>query len=619
MNKKRIVVVLGMHRSGTSAIARSLKALSVELGDNLMPPVPGNNDLGFWEDMDIYRLNERLFAKVGTAWDRLSSVSVSPLLGEAFASERYEASALIERKLAATPVFGFKDPRTAILLPFWKCVFEDLGIEDRYVLALRNPLEVAESLRKRDKFEVTFGLLLWLKYNWAAVEHSADRSRVCVAYEKMIEDPAGQLGRLAAALDLPPVSASSPALLEFVGDFLTPNLRHNRISVNEIKRSPNIPGAVQGLYDLLQLWAESEAPENVSPKLKSKIEGYLTESQPLLQLGDQLKKRAAVLENSNSDLSSSLEKAKNGLSDRDQKIIKLEAADSGFRNTISGLRDQLDQSAAQLDSSNQRIAALEVAEATARKEVAALDDKLMAAASVRADREQRIAALETAEANARKEIAALDDKLKNLLATTTTQLAAASSLAASLKTELSEKTTSLRLARSEILEMRSAHKTLLAEGETQLAASKAQIEALTRTLAESQNKLSKQDIEARRLTELADTQLHQLKQAQSRVIALQSAETRLMDAEATLRTGAEAFQKQQSELSAALGTLTSANELLSDLRAQVAEKTKTSRLLMHDLREIRASTSWRITKPLRMSKAVLTRPLALFNRIRWGK
>jgi len=57
--KKRIVVIIGMHRSGTSVIARGLKVLGVTLGDNLMPPGE-DNPKGYWEDLDINELNVEL-------------------------------------------------------------------------------------------------------------------------------------------------------------------------------------------------------------------------------------------------------------------------------------------------------------------------------------------------------------------------------------------------------------------------------------------------------------------------------------------------------------------------------------------------------------------------------
>ena len=62
----RLIVVLGMHRSGTSAITRGLQVMGVELGDRMMPPVEGNNSKGFWEDLDLYALNIEILNNIGS-------------------------------------------------------------------------------------------------------------------------------------------------------------------------------------------------------------------------------------------------------------------------------------------------------------------------------------------------------------------------------------------------------------------------------------------------------------------------------------------------------------------------------------------------------------------------
>src|SRR5688500_3885472 len=118
--EKRLIVVLGMHRSGTSAVARSLQVMNVALGDNLMPALKDVNEAGFWEDLDIYTLNDELLNSIGSSWHHLSPiqpVDVDTLrTNDGFA----KASTLLQQKLGKNEVLVFKDPRTAKLLPFWK-------------------------------------------------------------------------------------------------------------------------------------------------------------------------------------------------------------------------------------------------------------------------------------------------------------------------------------------------------------------------------------------------------------------------------------------------------------------------------------------------------------------
>lgn len=64
--KRRLVIVLGMHRSGTSALSRSLMALGLSLGQSLLDPQP-DNPLGYWEDREIVAINEEVLASSGSS------------------------------------------------------------------------------------------------------------------------------------------------------------------------------------------------------------------------------------------------------------------------------------------------------------------------------------------------------------------------------------------------------------------------------------------------------------------------------------------------------------------------------------------------------------------------
>ena len=148
--KKRLIVVLGMHRSGTSAITRSLKVMGVELGDTLMPAIQGINDKGFWEDLDLFNLNNELLSMVRSDWHHLAPIE--PVDVEILRKNGSfdKAGALLHRKLDKKAIFGFKDPRVAKLFRFWKEVFIHCQLDTSCVLAVRHPLSIVRSLNKRD-------------------------------------------------------------------------------------------------------------------------------------------------------------------------------------------------------------------------------------------------------------------------------------------------------------------------------------------------------------------------------------------------------------------------------------------------------------------------------------
>ena len=216
-----------------------------------MPPLEGNNDKGFFEDLDINHLNERALKKIGASWDQLAPIEDDDLEGPILYEERRDACLLLSQKTRSGKVFGFKDPRTTVLLPFWQAVFEDLGIEPFYVVAVRNPLEVAESLRVRDGFPIAKGVWLWTKHMHGAVNGSIGARNIFVSFEKLLGDPMVELERLAAALNLPAPDVADQEIAAFLNQFLENGLRHAIVGAGELKRSGAVPQYVEELYDIL--------------------------------------------------------------------------------------------------------------------------------------------------------------------------------------------------------------------------------------------------------------------------------------------------------------------------------------------------------------------------------
>jgi len=260
MGHKRIVVVAGMHRSGTSAVTRALQVLGVDLGENLMASTDGNNEKGFFEDLEVNRLNEELLQAVGHTWHSLEPMGERELAAADLDEYRERAEEILSRKLDLTSLFGLKDPRMARLLPFWQEVFSDLKADVGYVIACRHPASVARSLQKRDGFDLEKGYWLWLEHNLHCLRNTKGQARIVVDYDWLMDDPARQIGRMAACLDLK-FDPDGPAFASYAQDFLHPELRHNYAPAKEPAQNGHAPGG-QGfeermppgaseLYDLL--------------------------------------------------------------------------------------------------------------------------------------------------------------------------------------------------------------------------------------------------------------------------------------------------------------------------------------------------------------------------------
>lgn len=184
----RGVVVCGMHRSGTSAVARVVNLLGIPLlASDLLPPDDAN-PRGYWESEALRRFDDELLEAVGGSW------SLPPV-----APDWSRADGLRER---AREAFGaslagewvWKDPRASITLPWWR---ETFGLAPAVVLAHRDPREVAGSLARRDGFPVERSFALWERYVHSALAAAAGLPAYVVGYADLLEHPEAVAGRLA--------------------------------------------------------------------------------------------------------------------------------------------------------------------------------------------------------------------------------------------------------------------------------------------------------------------------------------------------------------------------------------------------------------------------------------
>lgn len=228
----RLVLVLGMHRSGTSALARSLRVLGVALGEDLLPALP-SNPKGFFEDLRIYGCNKALLARQGLVWHSADPVDTAALRRLAQGPLGAKALALLREKMTGHAALGIKDPRMSILLPFWRPVLGRMaggGVPVHCLISLRHPASVAHSLRQRDNLGEAHSHALWIAHTLGAITGSAGLPRLLVDYELLLRKPEIQLQRLGEFLGLPP----DPAQLRiFCTDFLDQSLCHHSAAAAE--------------------------------------------------------------------------------------------------------------------------------------------------------------------------------------------------------------------------------------------------------------------------------------------------------------------------------------------------------------------------------------------------
>lgn len=283
--RQQICVVLGMHRCGTSVLTRGLQALGLSLGDNLMPAMIGDNEKGFWEDLDINAINIRLLELIGSSWHDIAENRPENYSSRKFIELRAEAASLIQAKILHFPFFAFKDPRSSRLLPFWHLVFDCLRIQPVYVIASRNPLSVAISLKTRNKFSIQKGLILWLDYQVCAINFTRDRLRVFVDYDQLLERPHAQLARIANTLGIS-YNEKCPNVTEYVNTFLDDSQRRVYLH-DDLEDSPldELSVVASKLYYALASNSSADTNYNESEvnDMMLKAHSYLSKNRSLFE------------------------------------------------------------------------------------------------------------------------------------------------------------------------------------------------------------------------------------------------------------------------------------------------------------------------------------------------
>jgi GT2 family glycosyltransferase len=219
------VIILGMHRSGTSAVAATMRLLGADLGPSLMPAHEAENPKGFFEHVEIVQCHERLLAALGRGWDDPRSISKQCLATGSAQDARQELTALLRRDFGDSALWAVKDPRVCRLVPLWLQILEDLESEPRFIIVHRPLVEVAASLRRRNGFSAEKSALLWADHVMSAEFHTRRHRRAFVSYDRLLRDTEGTLREVGEALGLEWTRAVSEAM-PHLSEFLCPSLRH---------------------------------------------------------------------------------------------------------------------------------------------------------------------------------------------------------------------------------------------------------------------------------------------------------------------------------------------------------------------------------------------------------
>jgi len=231
-----LIVVAGMHRSGTSALAEFLLELGVDLGDPAgFYAADQWNERGYFEQRDVIDLNSRIISglsRTGGSLERwlgqLVYLSMPPASRIRARAERLGGSLrVVARKYEGRAV---KDPRFCLTLPSWK----EIGAVQSLVVCVRHPADVADSLWRRQRIPVALGLRFWDYHARALLAASEGVPGVFAEYEKLLEGDLRTAERLSKFLSL---GWSTPELEARRGRVLTETLRRSRVSRRKLPDS----------------------------------------------------------------------------------------------------------------------------------------------------------------------------------------------------------------------------------------------------------------------------------------------------------------------------------------------------------------------------------------------
>ena len=269
---RQAILILGMHRSGTSALTRAISLLGYRLPDHLIPASP-HNIKGFWETQALVDFHDRVLQSAGSSWHDWSKFNPEWSASPVFHDACRELQAILRTEFGDNGPIIVKDPRICRLLPLWQAALNALQIDPTIVVPLRNPLEIARSLQQRDAFTEQKSLLIWLRYVLDAEQATRNLPRAFCAYETLLSDWRGTLDQIARHAGLVWPRRSLDSELEIDG-FLSAEVRHHTIAPHELTARQNIPRWIPDANQALQHLIEEPHDELAQQRLDAIREDF---------------------------------------------------------------------------------------------------------------------------------------------------------------------------------------------------------------------------------------------------------------------------------------------------------------------------------------------------------
>lgn len=372
-----VVVVLGMHRSGTSLLSNILHMLGVDMADET-DQVSAKNAGGFWERPALVAIHDEILEAIGRPIGRPSHLL--PFPAGWWRQKKVQALkprliAYVREELAKSGnLWGFKDPRTCRLLPLWWEVFRELDLQPLYVHAVRSPAEAGNSMSKKNrlrKLSSAGGELMWLTYNYDVLRYvTLEQPTVLVDYAEWFGDPTAATARLIDGLGIG-MDLSDEEALECVSNIVRGEYRHQIEGKDGL--SAGFPVAKM-LYEAMTAHLPAPTPDQRLLRTQVSLADLLLRSLgPVTadleaameaeaaggQASEENVRRIAAMEQEASTLTRKLLAARNDLAATAAEISNLREKEASLRRRLDAEADRTSRFGDALRTRDERIAALE--------------------------------------------------------------------------------------------------------------------------------------------------------------------------------------------------------------------------------------------------------------------
>lgn len=336
------VIVLGAHRSGTSALTGALAKMGLFVGDEAdLTRTSWENPKGFFERRDARAIGDALLHGSGADWWKVSAFDPDHADRATVAAQRPKLLQLIQALDARSRSWVLKEPRLCLLFP----IVRDLLQRPFAVISCRHPMEAARSLRRRNGFPIRAGLALWEAYTIAALRHGRTVDHEIVVYDALIREPETVLSRLAERLEAVGARGLDPARGAAT---IEPGLR--REGREPAESGADLTPAQAALWERLSAGGPFEVAPTLSPEALGELREFEVDEDERIRLRQRLQAAQGALAKAQEDGAAS--KGRLAEAEREGEAL---LARLGERDALSErLREEASRAEAALDRARLR-------------------------------------------------------------------------------------------------------------------------------------------------------------------------------------------------------------------------------------------------------------------------